>query len=500
MSSGHETTDLPGLWRASAERVPERDALVGPSERWTYARADAWIEAAALVLRARGVGPGTKVALYFPGEVAFVLAWFAVLRAGGVACPLNPDVTPRELAQMLAVVEPDLSLVGDLPTELAARLASDVPAMRILDGELVPGDAVATEPPAEPELSDVAAILSTSGTTGLPKAAMLTHANFLSNVRALAAQKRWEDHEVFGNPLPVFHVYGITVMTLLPLSLGATLVRIPRPTPEAGLAAIDRERITSFASVPAVFAMLNRYRDRDRYDVSSCASWISGGAPLPDAVVEEFERGFERHIHEGYGMLEASPGISWNLDDRPFRRGAVGRPIEGVTVEIRGDDGSPLPAGETGEVHVRSPGVMKGYYRDPETTARTVVDGWLDTGDMGELDADGYLYLRGRKKELMIVGGHNVYPTEIESVLLEDDVVDDAAVVACEDDVRGESIHAFVVTTDGRAPDEEALLARCRASLSAFKVPRSVHGIETIPRNDSGKILRAALVDLVDSG
>jgi long-chain acyl-CoA synthetase len=357
----------------------------------------------------------------------------------------------------------------------------------------------ATLAPAErePALADVAAILCTSGTTGMPKAVMLTHANLLENVRALRAHKTWTEHEVFGNPLPVFHVYGITVMTLMPLSMGATVVRIPRVNPESCLAAIERERITRFAAVPSVFSVLNRYRGRARFDVSSCVSWISGGAPLPEAVVAEFEAGFARHIHEGYGMLESSPGISWNLDDRPFQRGAVGRPLAGVTVEIRDAGGRVLGAGDVGEVWVKSPGVMKGYYGDAETTAETVRDGWLDTGDLGCIDAGGYLYLRGRKKEVMIVAGHKVYPTEIESVLLEDPSVADAGVVAREDAARGDQVIAFVVAREGAAIDERALLERCRSSLSGFKIPRRIVGVGAIPRNKSGKILRAALLEIV---
>lgn len=487
---------LPELWRRSSQRQPRRDAFVAGDRRLTYERADERIESLAERLGELGAGAGTKVCLFFSGGPDFAVALLATVRAGAVACPMNPALNSRELEQLTTLLEPDLAFHGLAGAEIISEVERQLPTAEYDDG-LLRGD-VAPLPrrPAEEELDGVACILCTSGTTGLPKAGMLTHSNLISNVESLAANKRWSEPEVFGNSLPAFHVYGITVLTLLPIYLGGTVVFIPRFTPENCLKAIESEGITRFGGVPSMFTLLNRYTGRDKLDSSSCRSWISGGAPLPRPVADEFENKFGGKIYEGYGMLETSPGISWNLDDGEFHPGAVGRPMRDVEVRILDDEsGRELPQGEIGEIVVRSPGVMKGYYRDPAATAETIRDGWLYTGDTGCFDEDGYLSLKGRTKELIIVGANNVYPREIEAVLLEEPVVADAAVAARQDPVRGEQIYAFVVLESGAELDARALKLRCRDALAAFKVPRRIHQVDEIPRNPSGKILRSQLID-----
>lgn len=482
------------LLEKSLAQYPTRIAF-GGKQPATYQEVGAYVDQAAEILHEVGVGTGVKVALFFANEPNFVIAFFAVLKAGGVPCPLNPNLTAQELDQLLGVVEPDLIVVG-LASELKA-LPAKVPVLDLLNWQLeFTGDRIQRREP-EAELEDVACILCTSGTTGLPKAAMLTHENLLSNTHALWANKCWLEQEVFGNALPVFHPYGITVLTLVPLSMGGTVVFMPRFSPESCLRTIQQEGITRFGGVPSMFTMLNKYRKLESFDFSSCQSWISGGAPLPPAVVEEFAEKLGGFIYEGYGMLETSPGISWNLDDQPYHHGAVGRLLKTVEVEIRDEKGNVVES-QPGEICVKGPGVMKGYYRNPTATSETIQDGWLITGDIGRFDEEGYLYLMGRKKELMIIGGHNVYPREIETVLLENTAVADVAVTAQEDPVRGEQVLAFVVPISGTQVDEQALIARCRQNLSPFKVPRKVYTVSQIPRNDSGKILRRQLLALVE--
>jgi long-chain acyl-CoA synthetase len=493
---------LVSWWERCHTQYSQRTALVGAGQWATYGELNVFIQTAAQTLKDIGVGPGIKVALVFPNEPNFVLAFFAVLVAGGIPCPINPNLTTVELDQLLLVLEPQLALASHVSVNRQSYLQTKLPLLKfeawnLLDDGIQIESAIAPhqESAIEPELDEVACIFCTSGTTGLPKAVLLTHQNLLSNTHALWANKQWLDQEVFGNGLPTFHIYGITVLTLLPLSMGGTVVYMPKFSPESCLHTIAQEQITRFGGVPSMFAMLNQYRKRNDFDVASCQSWISGGAPLPGAVVEEFFTNYAALIYEGYGMLESSPGISWNLDDAPYHKAAVGRPLKGVEVQIRDSQGQSLSQEETGHIWVGGPGVMKGYYRNPKATVEAVQDGWLDTGDIGRFDADGYLYLMGRQKEVMMVGGHNVYPREIETVLLSHPSVADAAVASQVSGMRGEAIFAFVVPISGVQFDESGLNQYCRNVLSSFKIPRRIYEVAQIPRNDSGKILRKELLE-----
>src|SRR5262245_48442765 len=486
------------MWETSRRRYADRMALVGARHRLTYAEAGVQIDEAAAILSEMGVTKGTKIALFLHNDPGFVVAFFSVLKAGGVACLIDPQLSLRELNRVLSLLRPDLAILGDLARRQQERLPPVPPAegdghrLKPLRVKILP-----REP--EPELRDVAGLFCTSGTTGSPKAVMLSHDNLTSNTLAFRAHGAWTDHEVFGNPLPVWHISGAMVLSLVPLSMGATVVFLPRATPEAILKTIERERITRFGGVPHIYATLNRFHHADDYDVESCRSWISGGAPLPETVEEEFERKFNRRICHVYGMLEASPGIASTLDGGSYPIGVVGRPLPGVKVEIRDASGAALNDGRDGQVWVNSPGVMRGYYHDTEGTARSVRNGWLDTGDVGHFGPDGTLRLSGRHKETMIVAGHNVYPTEIETVLLEDPMISDAAVASLQNEVRGEEVIAFAVPASNAKLNERDILARCRQVLVPYKVPRRVLLVDAIPRNETGKILRKALLQLAEA-
>lgn len=488
--------NLVSWWEHCHAQYSQRTAVVGAEQRATYGELNTFIQTAAQILKNIGVGAGIKVALVFPNEPNFGVAFFAVLVAGGIPCPINPNLTTVELDQLLLVLEPQLILASQWSEERQSALQTQLPLLKFENWNLLGNDTQIKPASAlEPELDDVACIFCTSGTTGLPKAVLLTHQNLLSNTHALWANKKWLDQEVFGNALPTFHIYGLTVLTLLPLSMGGTVVYMPKFSPQSCLQTIEQKKITRFGGVPSMFAVLNQYRKRNDFNVSYCQSWISGGAPLPEAVVDEFSIRYASSIYEGYGMLETSPGISWNLDDASYHKAAVGRPLKGIDVQIRDSQGQRLPQGKTGHIWVGGPGVMKGYYRNPVATAETIQNGWLDTGDIGCFDADGYLYLMGRQKEVMIVGGHNVYPREIETVLLSHPSVADAGVASQVNRARGEEIFAFVVAIAGSQFDESALNQHCRNALSSFKIPRHIYEVAQIPRNDSGKILRKVLLE-----
>lgn len=497
-ANGAARRHLIDLWEASRERFASRLALVGPAHRLTYAEVGERVDRSAEVLQEMGVGPGVKVALFLPNDPAFVVAFMSVLKAGGVVCHIDPFLTAQELPRVLSLIQPDLAIFGDVENNTVAGVQQLLPSIRLERPEIDPRSV--RVPPIEPEevLNGVAGLFCTSGTTGIPKAVMLTHFNLTRNVASLLAHGRWDGHEVFGNPLPVWHISGAMVLSLLPIAMGATVVYLRRATPEAILKMVASEGITRFGGVPHMYAMLNRFRSSGRYDVSCCRSWITGGAPIPLTVEQEFEAKFPGRIRHIYGMLEASPGIASTLDERDYRAGEVGRALPGVEIEIRNPQGEAVDPGEEGEVFVRSGSVMKGYYRNPEATTAAIRDGWLNTGDVGTLGENGVLALSGRSKEIMIVAGQNVYPGEIEAVLSEHEAVTDVGVASVEDEVRGEEILAFVVTADA-AVQERDLLAYCRRSLAAYKVPRRVVKVDEIPRTDSGKILRDRLIDKAPS-
>ena len=496
--------NISSWWYSKKEEYWDRLVITNSEQDHfaTYAGLHRLMEAQASQLEDWGVKPQMKVVLLFPSVPGFLSIFLAVLKVGAIPCPINPNLTPHELKQILDVLSPDLAILdGQLFDNqlLKETLEVQVPCAKLSTWTLLKPnvDFHLTPDPYDVELEDVACILCTSGTTGLPKAVMLTHDNLLSNVHALRENKTWQDRETFGNALPTFHIYGLTVLTLVPIDIGATVVYMPPFSPQSCLNTIQHLKISCFGGVPSMFAMLNKYRKYQEYSLDSCKHWVSGGAPLPDATVSEFAEKYSALIYEGYGMLEASPGISWNLNDDNYHRGAVGQPLKGVTIEIRNKQGDVLPQGETGLIWVQSAGVMKGYYRNPEATLDNIHAGWLATGDMGRIDEDGYLYLMGREKHVILVGGHNVYPREVETILLKDQAVADAAVVSRAHGTRGEEILAVVVPSPGTQVNVQNLQKLCQDQLSSYKRPKKVFLMDHIIRNDSGKVLQHQLLERI---
>ncbi len=495
--------ELYELWKNSLNRYASRIALRSTSESLTYSALDQRVNEASTVLESLELTTGTKVAILVGNEPAFVTIFLACQKTGAVACPLNPNARPREVTQLLETLAPDATVVSASAQSGIEHLKGRFVVMTAEHTQLrVERDAVGPPRP-EPELKNVAAVLCTSGTTGTPKAAMLTHHNLTSNLEAFRTLlQRWPDEdwlaqENFGNVIPLFHPYGLIMMTLMPLYLGGSTVLLPQFSPSSTLKLIEEFGITFFGGVPSMYALFNQLAHPEMYDVSSCRYWISGGSALHDSVSRDFSTKYKALIREGFGMLETSSLATLNFDDSRQHPGSVG-PLAGqMSARISNDSGSELAPGEAGELWLRGPNIMKGYYRNPEATSEALQGGWLVTGDIGCIDEDGYLYLMGRSKEMMIVGGHNVYPREIENVLLSDTAVADAAVVAKEDPVRGERIVAFVVPAIDQTLQKRKILERCRLHLSSFKCPRQIHITDEIPRNASGKIQRQVLKELL---
>jgi len=339
---------------------------------------------------------------------------------------------------------------------------------------------------------DLAVILYTSGTTGTPKGVALSHANLAANARAAAELYELDRRDWAVAVLPLSHSYGLTLMNAGNL-LGTRAVLLRWFNPEGVLEAVQKFRATSMSGVPTMFVYLLNYPEADRFDTSSMRVWGSGAAPLPVELVAPFERKFGGKLMEGYGLTEAAPVVSAHRLSGVRKLGSVGQPIPGVSVTIQDDADRTLPAGEVGEVCVMGPNVMLGYYRDPDETARTVRGGWLHTGDMGRLDGEGFLYIVERKKDLIIRGGFNIYPREVEEALYAFPKTAEAAVIGMPDPLMGEDVLAFVVLRDGETATADEVMAFCQTRLARYKCPKQVRFVSALPKSPIGKILRKEL-------
>jgi long-chain acyl-CoA synthetase len=351
--------------------------------------------------------------------------------------------------------------------------------------------------PVAVDLDDLALLQYTGGTTGLAKGAMLTHRNLSSNalqVRAWIPDFR-EGEEVVLGAIPFFHVYGMTVAMNLALLGAAKLVLLPRPEIGPIVEAIEKHRVTLFPGVPTLYVAFNNFPGIEKRDLKSVRACISGSAPLPLEVAERFEKLTGAKLVEGYGLTEASPVTHCNPLYGERRLGSVGLPLPGVDAKVVDEEGKEVPLGEVGELIVKGPNVMKGYWNRPEETQKALKDGWLFTGDLARMDQDGYFYIVDRKKDMIIAGGYNIYPREVEEVLYGHEAVQEAAVVGVPDPYRGETVAAFIVLKEayrGKVTEKD-IEAFCRANLAAYKVPRIIQFRDSLPKSSVGKILKREL-------
>jgi long-chain acyl-CoA synthetase len=343
---------------------------------------------------------------------------------------------------------------------------------------------------AERAGDDTAVILYTSGTTGRPKGAELTHSNLRRNVTASARLFGLGVGDVIFGGLPLFHSFGQTCTMNAAISKGATVTLLPRFDPAKALKIIERDRCTVFEGVPTMYGALLNHPDRDSVDVSCLRVCASGGASLPVEVMRGFEDAFGCKVLEGYGLSETSPVASFNHPDRERKPGSIGTPLEGVEFRLADDDGNDVPVGEIGEILIKGHNVMKGYWQRPDATAEAIKDGWFATGDMARVDEDGYYFIVDRKKELIIRGGYNVYPREVEEVLYEHPAVREAAVVGIPHDEWGEEVGAAVALKDGHTADPGELVEFVKEHVASYKYPRRIWFVDDLPKGPTGKILK----------
>jgi long-chain acyl-CoA synthetase len=523
-----------GLLRTAAERHPQRPALIFFGARMSFAELDRAADRFAHVLRSMGVEKRDRVSLHLPTCPAFVIAFMGALRAGAIAVPMSPLYVERELSILFEQVRPKVSVVLDL---LVPRMRSvettaggGPPGRLIVSGiqDSLPPPLRWLYPfkarregrwnpqrhtPATPNLfrllgeapedrfvsaaapDDLALLQPTGGTTGTPKAAMLTHRNLVANAQQVAAwfPRVADADERILCPLPFFHIYGLTVDMNYGMVVGATLILLPRFEPEQVLKAIAKYRPGLFPGAPIMYQTLAHHPDVNKYDLRSIEACISGAAPLPPEVQRDFESVTGGRVVEGYGLTEASPVTHCNPVHGDRRNGTIGLPFPSTDARVVDSEGEPLPIGEAGELEVRGPQVMAGYWERPEESATVLRDGWLRTADIATMSPDGYFTIVDRKKDLIIVGGINVYPREVEEVLSIHPTVRDAAVIGIADAHYGELPYAFVVLQPGASITPAELLEHCRANLARFKVPCAIELRDDLPKTMIGKVLRKDL-------
>jgi len=493
--------NLARLGEESVERFGEYAALHFEGRELTNVDQQRTAARVANALVRMGVRAGDRVVVLLPNCPEVLAAYTGILKAGAVIVPIVFLLSADEVRHILA--DSAAKLVITAP-ELASKTEGWPGPLVVVGG--APGDARAWDEwiaresdafsTAERADGDLAVILYTSGTTGKPKGVALSHANLASNARAAASIYELDRERWNLGVLPLSHSYGLVTLNAGNV-LGTKTVLLRWFNPEAVLDAITRFRTQAMAGVPTMYVYLLNYPGAERFDTSSMRSWGSGAAALPLEIIEPFEKKFGGRLVEGYGLTEASPVVTSTRLSGPRKPGSVGQPIPGVDVAILDDDDRTLPAGATGEIGVRGPNVMLGYYGLPDETARTLRNGWLHTGDVGRLDVDGFLYIVERKKDLIIRGGFNVYPREVEDVLYAHPAVAEAAVVGMRDPLMGEEVCAFVVLKPGALADADAIVDFCRSRLAKYKYPRAVRFLSALPKNPVGKILRKELRTLV---
>ncbi|WP_433798429.1 long-chain-fatty-acid--CoA ligase [Actinomycetospora sp. CA-084318] len=484
--------NLAGNLVETAERSPDAVALRAGGTHTDYATFLTAARAVAGALRELGVTPGDRVGLVSANVPAFPIGFYGALIAGAGVVPMNPMLTQREVSYYLedsgASVVVALDEVAG-PARGAAEAAGipvlELPAAGPADGSLA-GEPITD--PVERADDDLAVILYTSGTTGQPKGAMLTHHNLDSNCRTtVEALIRTTPDDVIMGCLPLFHVFGLTCGLNAAVASGASLALIPRFDPKAVLGIIESERVTVFEGVPTMYGAL---LDTDaEADTSSLRTCISGGAALPVEVLHSFEKKFGCTILEGYGLSETSPVASFNQPDHERKPGSIGLPVPGMELRIVDNDGADVPVGEVGEIAIRGEGVMAGYFGREEATAESIPDGWFRSGDLAKFDEDGYLYIVDRKKQLIIRGGYNVYPREIEEVLYQYPSVAEVAVVGLKHSRLGEEVGAAISVRGGAEVDVEEVKAFAKEQLAAYKYPRHIWIVDDLPKGPTGKIL-----------
>lgn len=512
--------NLAVLLEASAKEVPNRTAVIFNEHRLSYAQVNGAANQVANGLTKLGIGRGDKVAISCPNLPYFPIVYYGILKSGATVVPLNVLLKPREIAYHLDDSDakayfcfegtPDLPM-GKMGlagfNEVAGcehfvMMTANPAGPSPIEGTQTLGRFMLSQSPAFNTVGtspdDTAVILYTSGTTGRPKGAELSHSNMVMNAKLSDNMYTALDHEVHLITLPLFHSFGQSVQMNAGFYARATLSLLPRFDPHAAFAIMERDNVTIFAGVPTMYwAMLNLPSAEEKYDLDKIAENLriccSGGSAMPVEVMKAFEAKYRVPILEGYGLSETSPVATFNPFDGVRKAGSVGIPVWGVDVRVVDEQGEDVATDELGEIVIRGHNVMKGYYKREDATAEAFRNGWFYTGDIGRKDADGYIYIADRVKDMIIRGGFNVYPREIEEVMMTHPAISLVSVIGIPHDSHGEEVKAFVILHEGQSISDSELVAWCKENMAAYKYPRHIEFRDSLPMTATGKVLKREL-------
>jgi long-chain acyl-CoA synthetase len=488
-------TNLATLLTETAERHGDRTALKLDDTEVSYEMLDEGSARVAGLLAARSFEPGDRVGVMLPNVPYFASIYYGILRAGGIVVPMNPLLKGREIRFYLEDPGAKILFAWTGFQDEATGGADEAGAELIV---VEPGEFEQLLQHAEPDRGvadvdgyDTAVLLYTSGTTGKPKGAELTHSNLKTNVEVTLRLGQVGEEDTLLGALPLFHSFGQTCGLNTSMAAGARLTLIPRFDPDKALEIIERDRVTIFQGVPTMYTAMLHCDRKDDFDVSTLRLCMSGGSAMPGEVLRAFEEQFGCQVLEGYGLSETSPVASFNHPDRERKVGSIGVPIEGVEMRVVDENRQELPQGEVGEIAIRGHNIMKGYWGREDATAEAIDDeGWFYSGDMAYVDEEGYFFIVDRKKDLIIRGGYNVYPREVEEVLYEHEAVAECAVLGVPDEQMGEEVGAAVVLKSGRDASEDDLREFVKEQVAGYKYPRRIWFEDELPKGPTGKILK----------
>lgn len=496
------------LLESQALRLAEKVYLFSEPDgcSFTYAEFDTVVNRTANLLLSLGVEKGDRVALLLPNSAEYIIAYFACFKIGAIAGPVNTHLKAEELEYVVGNAE---SVVALTNAKLLPGLRAVRPRLHALREIVLVGHREEETRHFESEIEqqseslqsvelapdDEAFIIYTSGTTGKSKGVLLTHRNLLANARHITSWLGLDERDRILCVMPLFHVNAVMTTMMSSMLIGGTEVVVPRFSVSHFWEVVERHRVTTFGSVATMLSLLNQKYPGGvdgQYDISSLRFALCGSAPVPVPVMEEFERKFGCLVVEGYGLSESTCRATFNPPNQSRRPGSIGKPI-GAEVKILDDEDRELPPGQAGEIAVRGEEVMKGYFRNPEATAKALRNGWLHTGDIGYRDEEGFFYIVDRKSDMIVRAGENIYPREIDDVLYRHPAVKDAATIGVPDPLFGEEVKSFVVLRDGEVLTAEELIEYCHQHLADYKCPKTIEFLPDIPKGPTGKLLKREL-------